>query len=105
MKSQVSNIQLHSRLQRGSQHCHQSQHCGGGREGTVGNFGSLVCCLSCGLGNLRSPSKALSLPTLTHPTTQMCFSSDAVAYNARRILGLWVFSSPEQLRDEALTLS
>ena len=24
-------------------------------EGTVGNFGSLVCCLSCGLGNLRSP--------------------------------------------------
>ena len=65
------SIQLHPHRQRGSQHCHQSQHCGGG-EGTVGNFGSLVCCLSCGLGNLRSPSKAPSLPTL--PTTQLCFN-------------------------------
>ena len=71
LNGQVAHLQLHQsiqlypHLQRGSSTL-SSKSTFWGRRGTVGNFGSLVCCLSCGLGNLRTPSKAPSLSTVMH---------------------------------------
>ena len=58
-------------------------------------------------GKPEKPKQGSEPPNSTHPPLNCAstISSDAVPYNASRRLGLWVFSSPEQLRAEALTLS